>query len=175
MPVYEYAGKKPVIAEDAFVHPAAVVIGDVTIGRECHIAASAVIRGDCGSIAIGDGSSIQDNATIHVNPGDRVTIGRKVIVGHNVVLHDVTLQDQCVVGMGSVLLSYVLCGRGAVIAAGSVVPQGMHIPDGKLVMGTPAKVVGDVPPDLAAWAAMGVEEYKRLTRTYRQTMKEIVP
>ncbi len=173
MPVYEFAGKKPVIAPDTFVHPAAVVIGDVTIGSECHIAASAVIRADFGTITIGDGSSIQDNATVHVDVGSRVTIGRNVIVGHNVVLHDVTLHDYCVVGMGAVLLSNVVCGKGVVIAAGSGVPQGMNIPAGKLVMGNPAKIVKDVPPDLAAYATLGVEQYKELTRLYISTMKEI--
>jgi carbonic anhydrase/acetyltransferase-like protein (isoleucine patch superfamily) len=173
MPIYEFAGKKPVIAPDTFVHPSAVVIGDVAIGSRCYIAPGAVIRADFGPVTIGDGSSIQDNVTIHVNPGDRVTIGRDVIVGHNAVLHDATLQDQSVIGMGAVLMSYVVCGKGAVIAAGSVVPQGMNIPAGKLVMGNPAKIRKDVPPDLAAWAAMGVEEYKEITRLYLQTMKEI--
>ncbi|HOX95586.1 MAG TPA: gamma carbonic anhydrase family protein, partial [Syntrophales bacterium] len=155
------------------VHPAAVVIGDVTIGSECHIAASAVIRADFGAIAIGDGTSIQDNATVHVDVGNRVIIGRNVIVGHNVVLHDVTIHDGCVVGMGAVLLTNVVCGKGVVIAAGSVLPQGMRIPAGKLVMGNPAKIKKDVPADLAAYAATGVEEYKRLTRLYLETMKEI--
>jgi len=173
MPIYEFAGKKPVIAPDTFVHPLAVIIGDVTIGSECHIAASAVIRADFGTITIGDGSSIQDNATVHVDVGIRVTIGRNVIVGHNVVLHDVTLHDYCVVGMGAVLLSNVVCGKGVVVAAGSVVPQGMNIPAGKLVMGSPAKIVKDVPPDLAAYATLGVEEYKKITRLYISTMKEI--
>jgi phenylacetic acid degradation protein len=173
MPIYEFAGKKPSIAPDAFVHPTAVIIGDATIGSECHIAPSAVIRADFGPVTIGDGSSIQDNATIHVNPGDRVTIGRNVIVGHNVVLHDVTLHDQCVVGMGAVLLSSVVCGKGVVIAAGSLVPQGTNIPAGKLVMGNPAKIIKDVPPGLAAYATLGVEQYKEITRLYLQTMKEI--
>ena len=173
MPVYEFEGKKPRIEPDTFVHPAAVIIGDVTIGSECHISPSAVIRADCGPITIGNGSSIQDNATIHVDPGNRVTIGRNVIVGHNVVLHDVTLHDQCVVGMGALLLSNAVCEKGVVIAAGTLVPQGMKIPAGKLVMGNPARIIKDVPPDLAAYAALGVEQYKELTRLYLQTMKEI--
>ncbi len=173
MPIYEFAGKKPVIATNAFIHPAAVVIGDVTIGSECHVSPGAVIRGDYGPITIGDGTSIQDNATVHVDTGNKVTIGRNVIVGHNVVLHDVTIHDQCVIGMGAVLLANAVCGQGAVIAAGSVVPQGMNIPAGKLVVGNPAKVKKDVPPDLAAYAARGVEDYKRLTRLYLQTMNEI--
>jgi carbonic anhydrase/acetyltransferase-like protein (isoleucine patch superfamily) len=173
MPIYEFAGKKPVISPNAFVHPAAVIIGDATIGSECHIAPSAVIRADFGPITIGDGSSIQDNATIHVTPGDKVTIGKNVIVGHNAVLHDVTLHEQCVVGMGAVLLPKVVCEKGAVIAAGSIVPQGMHIPAGKLVAGNPAKIIKDVSPELAAYVTMGIEEYKKLTLLYQQTMKEI--
>jgi len=173
MPIYEFAGKSPVIAPDAFVHPAAVIIGSATIGSKCHVAPSAVIRADFGPITIGDGSSIQDNATIHVTPGDKVKIGRNVIVGHNAVLHDVTLYDQCVVGMGAVLLPKVICEEGVVIAAGSIVPQGMHIAAGKLVMGNPAKIIKDVSPELAAYVTMGVEEYKKLTLLYLQTMKEI--
>jgi len=173
MPIYEFDGKKPVISPDAFVHPAAVIIGDATIGSECHIAASAVIRADFGPITIGNGSSIQDNATIHVSPGDIVAIGENVIVGHNAVLHDVTLHEQCVVGMGAVLLAKVVCKRGVIIAAGSIVLQGMHIPEGKLVAGNPAKIIKDVSPELAAYIISGIEEYKKLTLLYLQTMKEI--
>jgi carbonic anhydrase/acetyltransferase-like protein (isoleucine patch superfamily) len=173
MPIYEFAGKRPVISPDAFVHPAAVIIGDATIGSECHVAPSAVIRADFGPITVGDGSSIQDNATIHVSPGDKVTIGKNVIVGHNAVLHDVTLHEQCVVGMGAVLLQKVVCEKGVIIAAGSIVPQGTHIPAGKLVAGNPAKIIKDVSRELEAYVTLGVEEYKKLTRLYRQTMKEI--
>jgi len=173
MPIYEFAGKRPVIAADAFIPPDAVVIGDATIGSLCHVAPGAVIRADFGPIAVGDGSSIQDNATVHVTPGDRVVIGRNVIVGHNAVLHDVTLHDRCVVGMGAVLLQKVVCERGVVIAAGSLVPQGMRIPEGKLAMGNPAKVVRDVSPELESYVTLGVEQYRELTRLYLRTMKEI--
>jgi carbonic anhydrase/acetyltransferase-like protein (isoleucine patch superfamily) len=173
MPIYEFAGKKPIIASDTFVHPTAAIIGDVTIGSSCYIAPSAVIRGDFGQIIIGDCSSIQDNSTIHVNEGGTVAIGRNVIVGHNVVLHDVTLHDQCVVGMGAVLLSNVVCEKGVVIAAGSLVPQGMKIPSAKLAMGNPARIIKDVSPELEAYVTAGIKQYKELTRLYLQTMKEI--
>ena len=173
MPIYELAGKKPVISPDAFVHPTAVIIGNATIGSECHIAPSAVIRADFGPITIGSGSSIQDNATIHVTPGDKVIIGNNVIIGHNAVLHDVTLHEQCVVGMGAVLLQKVVCEKGVVIAAGSIVPQGMHVPEGKLVAGNPAKIIKDVSQELAAYVTMGIEEYKKLTILYLKTLREI--
>lgn len=173
MPIYEFAGKKPVISPTAFVHPQAVVIGDVTIGDECLIAPGAVIRADFGPIRIGDGTSIQDNATLHVTPGDRVLIGRHVVVAHHAVLHDVTLHERCVAGMGAILLQKVVCEEGVIVAAGSVVPQGMHIPAGKMVAGNPARVVKDVSPEMAAYVAMGIDVYKDLSRLYRQTMKEI--
>jgi carbonic anhydrase/acetyltransferase-like protein (isoleucine patch superfamily) len=173
MPIYEFNGKKPVISPDAFVHPEAVIIGEAVIGKDCLIAPGAVIRADFGPVTVGEGSSIQDNAVIHVSPGDKVSIGKNVIVAHNASLHDVTLHERCVVGMGSVLLQGVVCGAGVVVAAGSVVPQGMKIPAGKLAAGNPAKVLRDITPEMAAYVSEGIEEYKKLARLYRQTMKEI--
>jgi carbonic anhydrase/acetyltransferase-like protein (isoleucine patch superfamily) len=174
MPIYEFAGKRPKISSGAFIHPQAVVIGDATIGDECLIAPGAVIRADFGPITIGEGSSIQDNVTIHVTPGDKVVISKNVIVAHHAVLHDVTLHERCVVGMGAVLLQKVVCEEGVIVAAGAVVPQGMHIPAGKLVAGNPARIVKDVSPEMEAYVAMGIDAYKELSRLYRQTMKEIV-
>jgi phenylacetic acid degradation protein len=173
MPIYEFEGKKPVISKTAFVHPEAIVIGDVTIGEECLIAPGAVIRGDFGPINIGDGSSIQDNATVHVTPGDKVIIAKNVIVGHNAVLHDAMIHERCVVGMGAILLPRVVCEEDVVVAAGSVVPQGMHIPAKKLAAGNPAKIIKDISPEMAAYVAMGIEEYKKLTHLYRGTMNKV--
>jgi len=173
VPIYEFAGKKPRISPTAFVHPQAVVIGNATIGDDCLIAPCAVVRADFGPISIGDGTSIQDNATIHVTPGDQVIIGRNVIVAHHAVLHDVTLHERCVIGMGAILLQKVVCEEGVIVAAGAVVPQGMHIEARKLVAGNPAKVIKDVSPEMEAYVAMGIDAYKELSRLYRQTMKEI--
>lgn len=173
MPIYEFAGKKPIISKNAFVHPDAVVIGDVTIGDDCHIAAGAVIRGDFGPITIGDSSSIQDNATVHVTPGDKVIVARNVIVGHNAVLHDVKINERCVIGMGAILLPKVICEEEVIVAAGSVVSQGMHIPKRKLVAGNPAKIIKDITPDMEAYVTMGIDEYRKLTHLYRKTMKGV--
>jgi carbonic anhydrase/acetyltransferase-like protein (isoleucine patch superfamily) len=173
MPIYEFDGKKPVISPHAYVHPDAVIIGDVSIGSDSLIAPGAVLRADFGPITIGDATSIQDNATLHVTPGDRVTIGNSVIVAHNASLHDVTLGQRCVVGMGAVLLQGVVCEEGVVVAAGSMVPMGMHIPAGKLVAGNPARIVKDVSPEMAAYVAAGIEEYRRLALLYRQSLKRL--
>lgn len=173
MPIYEFAGKRPRISPGAFVHPQAVVIGDAAIGDECLIAPCAVIRADFGPIGIGDGTSIQDNATIHVTPGDEVVIGRNVIVAHHAVLHDVTLHERCVIGMGAVLLQKAVCEEGVIVAAGAVVPPGMRIPARKLVAGNPAKIIKDVSPEMEAYVAMGIDAYRELSRLYRLTMKDI--
>lgn len=173
MPLYEFAGKKPLIGEDTFVHPLAVLIGEVTIGRECFIGPGAVFRADFGPITIGDGSSIQDNAVLHVTPGDQVMIQQRVIVGHGALLHDVKLHAGCVVGMGAILLQRVVCEEASLVAAGSLVPQGMKIPARMMAAGSPARVIKEVPADLAAYIVMGVDEYRNLTRRYLETCREV--
>jgi phenylacetic acid degradation protein len=175
MPQYEFAGKRPRVGPDTFVHPRAVLIGEVTVGRECFLGPGAVLRGDFGPITIGDGSSVQDNAVVHVTPGDRVIVHDRVIVGHGAILHDVVLHAGCVVGMGAILLQGTVCGEASVVAAGSLVPQGMNIPPGMLAAGSPARVVKPVPPDLAGYIVLGVEEYRGLTRRYLETFREVPP
>jgi phenylacetic acid degradation protein len=175
MPLYEFEGKRPRVGPDTFVHPRAVLIGDVTIGGECFIGPGAALRADFGPIAIGNGSSIQDNAVLHVTPGDRVVVHDRVIVGHGALLHDVLLHPGCVVGMGAILLQRVVCGEASLVAAGSLVPQGMEIPPRMMAAGSPARIVKEVPADLAAYIVMGVDEYKGLTRRYLETFREIPP
>jgi carbonic anhydrase/acetyltransferase-like protein (isoleucine patch superfamily) len=173
MPLYEFDGKRPVIAPDAFVHPLAVVIGEAVIGSECHLAAGAVVRADFAPITIGDGTSIQDNAVLHVTPGDRMVIGSRVIVAHNAVLHDAIIHDRCVIGMGAIVLQKAVCGEGVIVAAGSVVPAGMVVPAGRLAAGNPARVIKDVTAELTARMEQGVDEYRKLTRKYLETLKEV--
>lgn len=172
MPLYEFDGKKPLIGEETFVHPRAVLIGNVTVGRECFIGPGAVLRADFGPIAVGSGSSIQDNAVLHVTPGDEVTIHDRVIIGHGAILHDVKLHEGCTVGMGAILLQRAVCGEFSLVAAGSLVPQGMTIPARMMAAGSPARIIKEVPADLAAYIVMGVDEYRNLTRRYLETFRE---
>lgn len=173
MPIYEFDGKKPDISPEAFVHPEAVIIGDVKIGSGCFIAPGAVIRADFGPAVIQDGTNIQDNAVIHVDPGARVIIEEDVVVGHSAVMHDVHIKSRCVIGIGAVLLNEVVCEEDVIIAAGSVVLNNMHIPAGKLVAGTPAKIIRDVTDEQKAYARTGVELYKGLSRQYQKSLKLI--
>jgi phenylacetic acid degradation protein len=173
MPIYEFDGKKPDISPEAFVHPEAVIIGDVKIGSGCFIAPGVVIRADFGPAVIQEGTNIQDNAVIHIDPGARVLIEKDVVVGHSAVMHDVHIKSRCVIGIGAVLLNEVVCEEDVIIAAGSVVLNNTRIPAGKLAAGTPAKIIRDVTDDQRSYAETGVELYKKLSRQYRKTMKLI--
>ena len=173
MPIYEFDGKKPTISPTSFVHPEAVLIGDVTIGSRCFMAPGVVIRADCGPVIIQDDTSIQDNTVIHVNPGTEVIVEKEVLVGHSAVLHDVHIKPRCLIGIGAILLFGVVCEEGAFIGAGSVVQSGMHIPAGKLAVGSPAKIIKNVTPEQKAFAEIGIRDYLQLTEKYLKGMKLI--
>lgn len=173
MALYEFDGKKPDVPSDSFVHPQAVLIGDVRIGHECLIAPGVSIRADFGPIIIGDRSSVQDNAVIHVYPGSQSIIENDVTVAHGVILHDVHIKSRCMIGIGAVVLFNVVCEEDVFVSVGSLVPRGMHIPAGKVVAGSPAAVTRDVTEKDKAAARDGIEAYRYLCRTYLATMKAI--
>ncbi|MFD8937610.1 gamma carbonic anhydrase family protein [Streptomyces sp. NPDC059578] len=133
-------GKDPEVDPGAFVAPTAVVIGDVTVRTGASVWYGAVLRGDCGPIVIGADSNVQDNCTVHVDPGFPVTVGERVTIGHNAVVHGCTVGDDALIGMGATVLNGAVIGAGSLVAAGALVPQGMEVPAGSLVAGVPAKV-----------------------------------
>jgi carbonic anhydrase/acetyltransferase-like protein (isoleucine patch superfamily) len=173
MALYEFDGKRPRVPDDSFVHPQASLIGDVEIGHECMIAPGVSIRADFGPVTIGDRSSVQDNAVIHVYPGSRVVIENDVIVAHGVILHDVHIKSRCVIGIGAILLFGVVCEEDVLVNAASVVPKGMRLPAGKVVAGNPSKIIHDVTDEQKKMAKSGIDEYRELTRKYLSTFKEI--
>ncbi len=173
MPVYELNGKAPRIAASAFIHPEAVIIGDVEIGDKCFIAPGAVIRGDLGPVTLGEGVSFQDNAVIHVDLGGEVVIEKDVIVGHGALLHDVHIFPRAIIGMGSVLMFKVICEEDSFVAAGSVVMQGMRVPAGTIVGGNPAKIIKKASEKNIRETAEGANLYKDLVVRYHATMKRI--
>jgi carbonic anhydrase/acetyltransferase-like protein (isoleucine patch superfamily) len=174
MALYEFDGKRPRVPDDSFVHPQASLIGDIEIGHECMIAPGVSIRADFGSVIIGDRSSVQDNAVIHVYPGSRVVIENDVIVAHGVILHDVHIKSRCVIGIGAILLFGVVCEEDVLVNAASVVPKGMRLPAGKIVAGNPAKITHDVTDDQKTMAKAGIEYYRELCRKYIATMKPMI-
>lgn len=130
----------PKIDPDARIAREAVILGDVAIGAGSSVWYFSVIRGDEASITIGRGTNIQENCTVHVTTGCPAVIGDGVTVGHNAVLHSCAVGDGSLIGMGSVVLDQASIGKDCLIAAGSLVTKGMQIPDGSLVMGSPARV-----------------------------------
>jgi carbonic anhydrase/acetyltransferase-like protein (isoleucine patch superfamily) len=140
MTIFRIQDKTPRVDSSAWVAPNATVVGDVTIGAEVGIWYAAVVRGDTGSISIGARSNIQDNCSLHADPGSPLRVGERVSVGHNATLHGCTVGDDALIGMGSRVLNGAVIGAGSLVAAGAVVPAGMQVPAGSLVAGVPAKV-----------------------------------
>ena len=183
-----FRGHQPRLGDGVFVADHTAIIGDVVIGARSSIWFGTVIRGDVMPIRIGAETSIQDNSVIHVTAGvpQMVTghgsapardqrdgrsglgteVGDRVTVGHRVILHACTVEDDCIIGMGSVILDRARIGRGSIVGAGAVVTPGTIVPPGSLVLGAPAKVKRAVTDDERAWIASSAAHYVELTRDY---------
>ena len=151
----------------AWVAPSADLMGDVTLEADASVWYHCVLRGDIGAITVGPRSNIQDLTMVHVDEGVPCTIGADVGVGHRCILHGCTIEDSCLIGMGSVLLNNVHVGSGSVIGAGAVVTEGMRIPPGSLVLGVPAKIVRPVDEVLKGRIRLTSEHYVALARRHR--------
>jgi carbonic anhydrase/acetyltransferase-like protein (isoleucine patch superfamily) len=136
-----FRGQMPRIAASAWVDQSAQVIGDVAVGEESSIWMNVVVRGDVHSVRIGNRTNLQDGAIVHAMRGEHPTaVGNEVTVGHGAILHGCILRDRVLVGMGAILLNGVEIGEDCIIAAGALVPEGVRVPPGSLVMGHPARV-----------------------------------
>lgn len=173
MPLYEFENKRPAIGSDTFVHPQAVLIGAVSLGRGCYVGAGAVLRADWGKIVVSDGSNIQENCVVHLLPDGAVTMGPASHIGHGAVLHNCRLGTHVLVGMGAILQDHVSVGDRAVIGVGSVLKAEMEVPPGKLVVGVPARIIGDVSPALKARSEWGTKIYQGLPERCRTGMRQI--
>jgi carbonic anhydrase/acetyltransferase-like protein (isoleucine patch superfamily) len=151
----------------AFIAANAAVMGDVSVGEDASVWYGAVLRGDMAPIVIGAQSNIQDGSIVHVDEEVPCSVGRRVGVGHRVILHGCTVEDECLIGMGSILLNGVRIGTGSVVAAGAVVPEGMQIPPGSLVMGVPGRIVRPVDEALARRVAFTWRHYVEQARAHR--------
>jgi len=150
----------------AFIHPLAVVLGNVELGDKASVWPGAVLRGDTDRIVIGEESNVKDGAVIHVDPGMPCLIGSRVTIGHRAVVHGATLEDECLIGMGAIVLNGALIGKGSVVGAGAVVREGMQVPPGSLVLGVPGKVVKQVDEETRARILRGVSVYVELQKRH---------
>ena len=157
---------KPNIDPSVFVAKGAVVIGDVTIEKDCSIWYNAAIRCTEAPITIGEGSNVQDNEGIHVSNNCPVTIGSHVTIGHGAIIHGCTIEDNALIGMGAIILNGAKIGKNCIIAAGALVPQNKIIPDNSLVMGSPGKIIRQVTEDEILKNTQNAEEYIKERITY---------
>lgn len=162
----EYNGKKPRVANDAFVAPNATLIGDVTVEAGASIWFGAQLRGDFGRIIVGAGSSVQDNVVVHVLPGGQTIIEENVTVAHGAVLHNCTVKKGGLVGMNAVVLDNAVIGEQAMVAAGSIVTDGTEIPLRHLAVGSPAKPKKELSGNSLWWVEQSAAAYVKLAESY---------
>ncbi|MEP6691437.1 MAG: gamma carbonic anhydrase family protein [Gemmatimonadaceae bacterium] len=155
-------------AGPSFVHPSAVILGDVRLGERVSVWPTAVIRAEYEPVTVGAESNVQDGVVIHVDAGFPATIGERVTIGHRAIVHGATVESECLVGMGAILLNGVRVGTGSVIGAGAVCRQGMQIPAHSLVLGVPAKVVRQTTEDERAGILRSAETYVSLAAGHRE-------
>ncbi len=173
--IYELGKKKPEIAESAYVHPQASVIGDVKIGERVFVAPMASIRGDRGRIEIGDETNVQDGAVIHSEPRFVTRIGRRVNIGHNATIHAELVEDNAAIGMGAVLMLGSKVAKGVMIANSALLHSKTVTEPNKIYAGVPAKYMRDLDPSGEARRAIDdyLDSYVESTKTYKKDIRKI--
>lgn len=173
--VYSIDGVTPVIDPTAYVHPTAVLIGDVIIGPGCYVGPLACLRGDFGRLIMEQGSNLQDTCVVHGFPGSDTVIEVDGHIGHGAVIHGARIGRNALVGMNSVIMDGAVIGEASIVAAMSFVKTGMQVPPKSLVMGMPARVVRTLSDAEIEWKYKGTLEYQQLAVRCRQNMHEVVP
>lgn len=175
MPFYALDGLTPVVHPSAYVHPTAVLIGDVIVGANCYVAPGASLRGDFGRLVLEDGANLQDNCTMHGFPGTDTVVGADGQIGHGAVLHGCRIGRGALVGMNCVVMDGAVIGESSIVAACAFVKAGQEIPPRTLAAGLPAKVLRDLSDDEIAWSQTGARDYQNLVLRSARSMVEVRP
>jgi len=173
--IYEFNGYIPVIDESSFVHPQAVVTGNVIIGKNVYIGPGAALRGDWGEIIIEDGCNVQENCTLHMFPGRSVTLFESAHIGHGAIIHGAVIGRNAMIGMNSVLMDDVVIGDECIVGALAFIKAGETFPSRSLIVGNPAKVIKQVSDEMIAWKTAGTNLYQQLPNDCKNTLKPCEP
>lgn len=175
MPCYEIDGIRPVVDPTAYVHPSAVLIGDVIVGPRCYVGPLASLRGDYGRIILEEGSNVQDTCVMHGFPGTDTVVEADGHVGHGAVLHGCIVKRNAMVGMNAVVMDEAVVGESAIVAACAFVKAGMVIAPQSLAAGVPAKVLRPLTEEEIAWKGSGTRTYQELAVRSMATLREVAP
>jgi len=175
VPCYEIDGVIPVVDPTAFVHPTAILIGDVIVGPGCYVGPGASLRGDFGRIVLEAGSNVQDTCVMHGFPGTDTVVEVDGHVGHGAVLHGCVVKKNAMIGMNAVVMDEAVVGESAIVAACAFVKAGMVVPPRSLAVGTPAKVLRTLSDEEIAWKLAGTRTYQDLTLRSLRTLREVTP
>ena len=175
MPIYELDGQAPEFPGEGqyWIAETAVLIGRVRLKADASVWFGAVLRGDNEWIELGEGSQIQDNSTLHTDPGFPMVIGSNCVIGHNMILHGCTIGDNSLIGMGVIMMNGVKIGKNSLVGAGSVVPEGKIFPDNSLIVGSPAKAIRTIDEKLIEVIRAGADIYVRRFKQYAKGLKHI--
>jgi len=173
--IYALDGQKPDLPEEGryWIAPSASVIGKVRLGIDCSVWFGAVLRGDNEWIELGERSQIQDNCTLHTDPGFPLSIGPDCVIGHNVVLHGCSIGEKALVGMGATVLNGARIGAGSLVGAGALVTEGKSFPEKSLIVGTPARAIRTLDASAAIGIAAGSQFYVKNFKRYAAGLKQI--
>lgn len=173
MPVYEIDGIRPVVHPTAYVHPTAVLIGDVIVGPRCFVGPLASLRGDFGRLILEEGANVQDTCVMHGFPEDDTVVEADGHIGHGAVLHGCRVGRNSMVGMNAVVMDKAVVGAESIVGASAFVKAGMAIPPRSLVLGAPAKIVRDVSDEEIAWKSYGTRQYHDLAVRSMKSLREV--
>jgi phenylacetic acid degradation protein/carnitine operon protein CaiE len=169
---YSFKGFIPVVHPTSFVHPLAVVTGNVIIGKHCYIGPGAALRGDWGGIVLEDGCNVQENCTIHMFPGVTVLLKEGAHIGHGAIIHGAQIGRNCLVGMNAVIMDNVVLSDESIVGALAFIREGEQIPPRSLVVGNPARIVKQVSDEMIDWKTKGTRLYQALPA---EMMEEAMP
>jgi len=172
---YSFNGYIPVVHETSFIHPQAVVTGNVIIGKNVYVGPGAAIRGDWGAIVIEDGCNVQENCTIHMFPGTTVLLKEGAHIGHGAIIHGATVGKNVLVGMNAVVMDNVVLEDNCIVGSLAFVPEGMIVAERKIAVGNPAKIVKDVSDEMLEWKTKGTGLYQQLPAELYSSLKACEP